>query len=92
MYLLIASCLSALTLLVGWREGHPTCKNMGDGGGGHCLVRMEWHPSRWSLCLPLLIFPCIIKSTSSLLVPAYPGGPGKRAVNGCGGGDCLLSQ
>jgi len=50
MYLLIASCLSALTLLVGWQEGHPTCKNMGDGGGGHCLVRMEWHPSRWSVC------------------------------------------
>ena len=28
------------------------------------------------MCLPLLIFPCIIKSRSSLLAPAYPGGPG----------------
>jgi len=28
----------------------------------------------------LLIFPCIIKSRSSLLAPAHPGGPGKRAV------------
>ena len=53
---------------------------MGDGGGGHCLVLMEWCPSRWSVCLPLLIFPCTIKSRSSLLASAHPGGPGKRAV------------
>jgi len=32
---------TALTLLVGRQEGHPACKIMGDGGGGHCLVRME---------------------------------------------------
>ena len=30
--------------------------------------------------MPLLIFPCTIKSRSSLLAPAHPGGPGKRAV------------
>ena len=59
---------------------HPACKNMGDGGGGHWLVRMEWRPAGWSVCLPLLIFPCTIKSRSSLLAPAHPGGPGKRAV------------
>jgi len=53
---------------------------MGDGGGGHRLVRMEWRPAGWSVCLPLLIFPCTIKSRSSLLAPAHPGGPGKRAV------------
>jgi len=40
-------------------------------GGGHWLVRM--------MCLPLLIFPCTIKSRS-FLVLAHPGGPGKRAV------------
>jgi len=33
---------------------------MGDGGGGHWLVRMEWHPAGWSVCLPLLIFLCTI--------------------------------
>ena len=39
------------------------------------------------MCLPLLIFPCTIKSRSSLLAPAHPGGPGKRAVTRlCGGG------
>ena len=49
----------------------------GDGGGGHWLVRMEWRPARWSMCLLLLIFPCTIKSRSFLLAPAHPGGPGK---------------
>jgi len=41
---------------------------------------LYWRPARWSVCLPLLIFPCIIKSRSSLLAPAHPGGPGKRTV------------
>ena len=41
----IAIVFSALTLLVGWQEGHPACKKMGDGGGGHWLVRMEWRPA-----------------------------------------------
>jgi len=79
---------SALTLLVGWQEAHPAGKNMGDSGGGHWLVWMEWRPAGWSVCLPLLIFPCTIKSRNSLLAPAHPGGPGKRAVKRlwwCGG-------
>jgi len=78
---------SALTLLVGRQEGHLACKKCGDGGGGHWLVRMEWHAAGWSGFLPLLIFPCTIKSRSSLLAPAHPGGPGKRAVKRlwCGG-------
>ena len=33
-----------------------------------------------SLCPPLLIFPCTTKSRSSLLAPAHPGVPGKRAI------------
>jgi len=40
---------------------------MGNDGGGHCVVRMEWRPTGWSVCLRLLIFPCTIKSRSSLL-------------------------
>jgi len=31
-------------------------------------------------CLPLLVFPCTIKSRSALLAPAHLGGSGKRAV------------
>ena len=53
---------------------------MGDGGGGHWLVRIEWRPAGWSVCLPLLVFPSTMKSRSSILALAYPGGPRKRAV------------
>jgi len=57
------------------------CRPYGEnGGGGHWSVRMEWRRAGWSVCLPLLIFPRTMKSRSSLLVPAHPGGPGKRAV------------
>ena len=52
----------------------------GDGGGGHWLVQMEWHPAGLSVYLPLLIFPCTIKSRSSLLAPAHARGPRKKAV------------
>jgi len=79
---------SALTLLFGRQERHPVCKKREDGGGGHWEVRMEWRSARLSACLPVLIFPCTIKSRSSLLAPANPGGPGKRAVKWlwwCGG-------
>jgi len=66
---------------LGGRKGiRPVKKNGEDAGGGHWLVRMEWRPAGWSVCLPLLIFPCTIKYRSSLLAPAHPGGPGKRAV------------
>jgi len=41
---------------------------------------MEWHPAGWSVWLPLLIFPCTIKSRSSLLASAYLGGPETRAL------------
>jgi len=79
-----AVAFSALTLLVGRQEGHPARKKIwGEGGGGQWLVRMERCPSGWSVCLPLLISPCTIKSRSFLLAPAHLGGPGKRAVNGC---------
>jgi len=60
-----------------WKTRHPACKKWWDGGGGHWLVRMERRPDGWSLCLPLLILPCTIKSRSSLLAPAHLGGPRK---------------
>jgi len=66
---------------LGGRKGiRPVKKNGEDGGCEHWLVRMEWRPAGWPVCLPLLIFPCTIKSRSSLLAPAHPGEPGKRAV------------
>jgi len=62
------------------RKGIQPVKNGGNGGGGHWLVRMEWRPAGWSVCLPLSIFPCTTKSRSSLLTPAHPGGPGKGHI------------
>ena len=53
---------SALTILGGRQEGHPVCKKWGDDGGGHWLVQIEWRPAGMSVCLPLLIFSCTIKS------------------------------
>jgi len=44
------------------------------------LVQMELRPAGRSVCLPLLIFPCTIKTRGSFLVPAHPGGPRKTAV------------
>jgi len=68
-------------LLVGRQEGHPACKKIrGDGGGGHWLGRMEWRPAGWSVCLPLLIFPCTISPKVLFWYRAHPGGPRKRAV------------
>jgi len=65
---------------LGGRKSIWPVKNMGERGGGHWLVRMEWRPAGWSVCLPLLIFPCTIKSRSAFLAPAHPDGPRKRAV------------
>jgi len=44
---------------LGDRKGIRSVK-MGDGGGGHWLVQLEWRPSGWSVCLPLLIFPKLL--------------------------------
>jgi len=47
--------------------------NEGDGGGGHWLVRMEWRPAGWSVCLRLLIFPYAIKFRSFSYGTGSPG-------------------
>jgi len=45
------------------------------------LVRPDEVAPSWMVGVPpLLIFPCTIKSRSSLLALAHPGRPGKRAV------------
>jgi len=74
-------------LWAGRQEGHPACKKYGGDGG----VQMEWRPAGWLVRLPLLTFPCTTKPRSSLLAPAHPGGPGKRAVKWLWHGFCYNS-
>jgi len=55
---------------------------MGDGGGGHWLVQMEWRPAGWSVCLPLLIFPCtkVQKFSSGTGSPGWSRKKGRKTV------------
>ena len=84
----LAVSVNASLLYVAGSECDNVFTLWGDGGAGHWLVRMEWRPAGWSVCLPLLIFPCTMKSRSSLLAPAHPDVPRKRAIKQlwCGGG------
>ena len=79
---IICTSLSALTLLVGQQEGHQACKK--GGWWRSALVSPDRvAPSRMVGVSASVIFPCTIKSRSSLLAPAHLGGRGKRARNGC---------
>ena len=73
---------SALTLLVGWQEGHPACKKQWWGAGMIiCLERgADLHMSQL-MPLPLFVS-CFskIQIGFTFLIPADLGSPGKRAV------------
>jgi len=83
-----ACAFSALMLLVERQEGHLACKRYGGmvevGTGSPDGVA----PRRMVGVSASVIFPCTTKSRNSFLVPADPGGPGKRAIKRlwCGGG------
>jgi len=81
------SAFSALTLLVGWQEGHPIRP-----------VKTEWWGTGVLICLEqgadlymaqLMPLPLTVSCSSKIqigftfLVPAYPGSPGKKAVKCC---------
>jgi len=53
-----------------------------DGGGGHWLVRMEWRPAIWLVCLPLLIFPwtTVQKFSSGTGSPGWSRKKGRKTV------------
>jgi len=65
---------SALTLLVGWQEGHPACKNWVAGAGaGICLRRgAELHMAQLVLLQPLSLA-TEIQTGFTFLVPADRG-------------------
>jgi len=67
--------LSALTLLVGWQEGHPACKTLEWWGAGVVICMAQLMP------LPLTVS-CFskIQTGFTFLVPAHQGSPGERAV------------
>jgi len=74
---------SALTLLVGWQEGHPACKKTEWWGAGVviCLERgADLHIAQL-IPLPLTVS-CFskIQIDFTFLVPAHPGSPGQRTV------------
>ena len=74
---------SALTLLVGWQEGHPACKKTEQWSTGVviCLERGAGLHMAQLMLLPLTVS-CFskIQVGFTFLVPAHPGSPGQRAV------------
>jgi len=77
------TAFSALTLLVGWQEGHPACNKTERWGAGVviCLKRgADLHVAQ------LMSMPLTVSCSSKIqigftfLVPAYLGSPGKMAV------------
>jgi len=62
---------------------------MGDGAGGHWLVQMEWRPAGWLVSASVNLPLHHKVSRKSLLAPAHPNGPGKRAVKRLWCGDVV---
>jgi len=72
------SAFSALTLLVGRQEGHPTCKKLSGGGAGMviCLARgADLHMAQL-MPLPLTV------SCSSWIYLSGTGSPGSSQTKG----------
>jgi len=79
---MITDAFSALTLLVGRQEGHPTCKKQWwSAGVVVCLEQFADLHMAQLMPLPLTVV-CFskIQIGFTFLVPAHPGSPGKRAV------------
>jgi len=77
----VAFC--ALTLLVGWQEGHPACKKTEWWGAGMVVCLEQNADLHMAQLMPLpLTVSCFskIQIVFTFLVPARLGSPGKRAV------------
>jgi len=79
----VLCAFNALTLLVGWQEGHPACKKLSGGVLAWLSVWGEvqtWHTAQL-IPLPLTVS-CFSKIQIGFtsLVLAHPVSPGKRAV------------
>jgi len=77
------SAFSALTLLVGWQEGHPACKKLEWWGVGMVICLEQSADLHMAQLMPLpLTVSCFSKIHIgfTFLVPAHPDSPGKRAI------------
>jgi len=74
-----ACAFSALTLLVGWQEGHPACKKLSGGMLAWLSVWSEVQTCIWPLPLTVSCF-SKIQIGFTFLVLAHPGSPGQRAI------------
>jgi len=78
-----ATPFSALTLLVGWQEGHPACKKTEWWVAGVVTCLDQGADLHMTQLMPLpLTVSCFskIQIGFTFLVPAHPGSPGKRVV------------
>jgi len=77
---------SALTLLVGWQEGYPTCKKIKWWGAGVVICLERGADLHMAQLMPLpLTVSCFSKIHTgfTFLVPAHLGTPGQRAIKRC---------
>ena len=74
---------SALTLLVGWQEGHPACKKLSGEVLALVICLEQGADLHMAQLMPLpLTVSCFskIQIGFTFLVPAHPGSPGKGAI------------
>jgi len=85
-YLFLLCAFSALTLLVGWQEGHPACKKLEWWGAGMVICLERGADLHMAQLMPLpLTVSCFnkIQIGFTFLVLAYLGSPGNGPLNGC---------
>ena len=73
--------ICALTLLVGWQEGHPACKKIEWWGAGMVICLELGADLHMAQLMPRpLTVSCFskIQIGFTFLVPAHPGSPGQR--------------
>jgi len=81
---MLLSSFSALTLLVGWQEGHTACKNYEWWGAGVVICLEQAVDLAQLMPLPLTVSCfCKIQIGFTFVVLAYPGSPGKGPLNVC---------
>jgi len=79
----VVTAIRALTLLVGWQEGHPACKKTEWQGSGMVICLEQGADLHMVQLMPLpLTVSCFSKIQIGFifLVPAHLGSPGQRAV------------